>query len=191
MSKNKLILLSIATIVLVGAGIAFWPKKQVEKNVQKKINSEVMVSPTVTSTPTLYPTAMITQAVMPTSTPVLTQPPPTSTPTERIMVPLNTPAPPADTMAPTIKIISGPSEGSTLASSSFCFVVQVSDNNTYMTARNNLDNGNWTEWGAGSAQSNPCFQNVAASNHTLYVEARDQAGNTSSISRSFSTTASN
>ncbi len=195
MGKNRLVLLSAVAIIFVVVGIFVWSNKQIEKSAQKKVNTEikteVKTSPTITSVPTLYPTSMVTQVVIPTATTAPTQTPPTSIPIERIIIPLNTPAPPADTIAPTIKIISGPSEGLTLASVSFCFVIQVSDNNTYMTARNKLDNSNWTEWGAGSTQSNPCFQNVAVGNHTFYVEAKDQTGNTASISRSFTTTTTN
>jgi len=190
MGKNKYVLISVVVVMLIVIGSVVWPKKQIEISVQKKADTGVKISSTITLTPTLYPTSEVTQMVIATVTTVPSQIPPTSVPTEKVIIPLNTPAPPTDNTVPIIKIISGPADGGTLASSNFCFVIQVSDNNTGMTARNKLDNGNWTDWGAGSSQSSPCLQNVAAGSHTFYVEAKDQVGNTASISRTFTTTVS-
>lgn len=186
MGKTKLYAVILVLIAIVAIMFLFRQKKDIQKIAPAKILIKVTTAPTITPTLIVYPTIIITHEVIPTSATIPTQNQRVSSPSP---IPLNTPTSIPDSTAPTIQI-SGPSEGSTITSGNFCFLIQVFDNSTGLTSRNRLDSGGWSEWGAGSSQYNPCFQNVGAGSHIFNVEAKDPVGNTSSQSRSFTITIS-
>ncbi len=163
------------------------------KNISNSVSPVLSPTPNVTPKPSKTPTPTkrvsstpiptLKPSLSPTATPSLT---PTSTPQ-----PTSTPVPPTatpvpDTSPPTITSMTGPEDGTTISSNSFCFPMSISDNkstNPDILTQHTFDGTPWTNW---EANYSPCFSNVSDGSHTFSVRAKDEAGNTSAtITRTF------
>jgi len=100
--------------------------------------------------------------------------PPTQTP-----LPLPSLTTKLDNIAPIITSFGGPTDDSTVEFSNFCFPLYITDNvskypNIWIHFR--FDTDTWSTWSTDVA---PCFNNVENGQHTIAIQAKDQAGNIS------------
>lgn len=97
----------------------------------------------------------------------------------------NSPTPSAlasqDTVPPTIDTMTGPEDGSTVEFANFCFPMHVSDNVSqwpHIWVRYSFDSPDYSGW---TTEVAPCYQNISNGSHVFSVQAKDEAGNVSSV----------
>lgn len=110
-----------------------------------------------------------------------------ATPTPTVFFSADIPASMAgDLNPPSVTIQGSVSEGATIASSSLCFPLWVTDNMTpwqQLTTRARMDTNQWSIW---MQTFSYCFQNLGVGAHTFSVQIRDLAGNVSQeVKRTF------
>ena len=156
-------------------------KNHKEENEDLVPTVTVAPSPTETITPTATP--YITQhklipSILPTATKAPTSAQSTPTPT-------SAPAHTADTTPPTLVYMTGPPDGGTVDVSGFCFPMMASDNvsnSQSILTRYKFDSGSFNDWGNNYS---PCYTGVANGSHTFTLEFKDEAGNSASVTRTF------
>lgn len=180
---NKfLVILILGLIILALSGVFVLNKNKFSNQTTKenqKTNTDIKkIMPTLTPTPTIFNSGK--KIPTPTKSIITPSPTPSNQPTAS-----NTPAQAPDTTPPTLVYMTGPSDGSTIDFNSFCFPMMASDNKTGsqgIQTRYKFDGGDWNDWGNNYS---PCYNNVSNGQHTFNFEFKDEAGNTSSVSRAF------
>lgn len=91
-----------------------------------------------------------------------------------------------DKTPPVITSITGPDNGSTVDFNSFCFPIVITDNvsnSSNLTVRVGFD----SSLGSYSNNFSPCYSNIGNGSHTFTAQAKDAAGNESTVvTRTFS-----
>lgn len=131
--------------------------------------------------PTLKPETTAKPGTKATPTP-LKKTAPTVTPTPKTITnPTSTPASNQDKTAPVITSMTGPENSSTVDFDNFCFPIYITDNvsnSSSLQVRVKFDSNTW---GGYSNNFSPCYSGISNGSHTFSVQAKDAAGNESSV----------